>query len=72
VRNLPTLDAPTPDTMAGQLVATSAAICQELSLQCADTAQARQEAKAPKTMSEVYLAIAPGLHQLCHVEDDAD
>ena len=72
VRDLPALDAPAPDTMAGQLVATSAAIRQELSLQRADTAQARQEAKAPKTMSEVYPAIAPGLRRLCHVEDDAE
>ena len=72
VRDLPALAVPAVDSVEHQFMATTAAVRQELALSRANAEAARAEAKAPKSVTEAYPTMAPFLHRLCSVEDDAD
>ena len=70
IQDLPALAPQSNDNLASQMVATSAAIRQEMALQRLDKEEARLEAKAPKTMTEAYPAMATSLRRLCGVPTD--
>ena len=72
VLDLPALATPAAESIERQFMATTVAVRQELALSRASTEAARAEAKAPKSVTGAYPTVAPMLHRLCAVDNDAD